>query len=216
MRYKTKLGIIRSENAAKSDVYQARAVVEYLRSYNGVGRTLDFGCGKLRYAKHLVEISGSVTFVDSKLQLTRKQTILGTHTTIYDYVPAHFPHCQVIAFEDISSHTKKYDLILCSNVLSAIPCAKTIKTVLFSIHRLLKSKGSAVFVHQHKNARFNKFQSGKKQLHGFLYRNVNSVSYYGILDKQKTESILRRHGFQIIKGWVDGQRNIVEAKKCNT
>ena len=211
MHYKVSGNIIKSENAAKPYMQKSKHVFHYLKSQDKVDRSLDFGCGKLRYSDALVSMSKKVTFVDSNIQLSREQIIRGERTTVKDYVLKHYPHCNVVPYEDNESHIAEYNFITCLNVLSAIPCKKTIDSVIKNIKRLLCNNGKAVFVNQHRDSYFKKYESGEKHLYGYLYQSNNSYSYYGILCPDKTKELLIESGFLIINDWILKSINFVEA-----
>lgn len=211
MRYVVQGQIIKSENAAKPYNQKSKAIDEYLLSKCKKNTVLDYGCGKLRYADSLIKIGKKVTFVDSELQLKREQIIRGEKTNISDYVNRHYPNCEVISIETIDSHTTRYDLITCTNVLSAIPCEEALSKAISNIRNLLKPGGTAIFVNQHRSSYFKKYQSGKKHLHGYLYSGRRGHSYYGIMEKSKTEALVLSEGFELLRSWCVGESNIIEA-----
>lgn len=184
MRYTINEAEIRSENAAKSCKQKSKVVDSYLKSISGRPSILDFGCGKLRCSDTLISVASKVTFVDSEIQLSRNQIVRGDFTTVRDYIKRHYPGCNAISFEGLHKHGLKYDFITCINVLSAIPCRKTINKVLDQIHRSLKRNGRAVFICQHRSSYFKKFSKGRKWLYGYINIGKKGVSYYGILDKK--------------------------------
>lgn len=172
---------IRSENAAKPHTMPSRYLCEYIRSIEKNGHALDFGCGKLRYSDELISKFDEVTFLDSKRQLEREQIIRGIKTKIIDYVPRYYKNANTVAFEDVDKIIGGYDFILCSNVLSAVPCRDTIDKIVLSIKRLLKSGGETLIVNQYKSSYFKKYETGRKHLYGYIYKNSKSVSYYALL-----------------------------------
>lgn len=210
MQYNISGKLIKSENTAKPYTQQSRVVLEYLHSQVDARSILDFGCGKLRYSDVIINLCNNVTFVDSKVQLSRIQTVRGEKTSVKDYVNKYHPNCEVVAFEDLDGHSKQYDLITCINVLSAIPCKKTIRTVLSHISRLLSKNGKAIFVNQHRNSYFKKYKAGKRHLYGYIYNSYNCVSYYGILNPEDMKVLLTESGFQILEAWQVGGINFVE------
>lgn len=211
MRYVVQGQIIKSENAAKPYNQKSKVIDEYLLSKCRTNTVLDYGCGKLRYADSLIKIGKKVTFVDSELQLKREQIIRGEKTNISDYVKRHYPNCEAISIETIGNHTTRYDLITCTNVLSAIPCEETLSKAISNIRNLLKPGGTAIFVNQHRSSYFKKYQSGKKHLHGYLYSGRRGHSYYGIMEKSKTEALVLSEGFELLRSWCVGESNIIEA-----
>jgi SAM-dependent methyltransferase len=211
MRYKIGNFIISSENTAKSHLQQSKAVVNYLKSHKKLNSVLDFGCGKLRYSNVIVPLCEKVTFVDSKIQLSRKQLIRGYNTNIKNYISIHYPKCNAIAFEDLDNHISKYELITCINVLSAIPCKNTINKIIKHIKRLLYKNGKAVFINQYRNSYFKRYRTGIKHLYGYIYTANNKISYYGLLNHNNIINLLFKNGFTIYKLWKIDGTNFIEA-----
>jgi 2-polyprenyl-3-methyl-5-hydroxy-6-metoxy-1,4-benzoquinol methylase len=211
MRYVIGGAEIRTENAAKPSSQKSSAVDDYIGSLENGPSILDFGCGKLRYSDTLVSVASKVTFVDSAVQLGREQVIRGDRTTVNKYVEANYAGCSTLSYEKLNEHRVKYDVITCTNVLSAIPCKKTISDVMNHILRLLKKDGFAIFVNQHRSSYFKRYESGEKLLHGFLYNGPKGSSYYGILDRTAIEQLLTAHGYRIIRTWCVGESTFSEA-----
>ncbi|WP_447754601.1 class I SAM-dependent methyltransferase [Enterobacter asburiae] len=193
--------VIRSENAAKPHTMPSNYLCNHLKVMKKKGIALDFGCGKLRYSEQLVEKFDSVTFLDSRKQIERNQMIRGIKTSVINYVSSHYKKASVVPFEEVQSIDNKYDFVLCSNVLSAIPCRMTIDKVLSSIKSLLKHDGEALIVNQYKSSYFKRYESGIKHLYGYIYRNSSSSSYYGLLDESSVRSICQDNGLSIVKSW---------------
>lgn len=211
MRYTVQGQIIKSENAAKPHNQKSKIIDEYLLSRSVKDTVLDYGCGKLRYADSLIKIGNKVTFVDSELQLSREQVIRGEKTNVSEYIKRNYPNCEAVSIEEIGSHTIRYDLITCTNVLSAIPCEEALSEAISNIRDLLKPGGIAIFVNQHRSSYFKKYQSGKKHLHGYLYSGRRGHSYYGIMEKSKIEALVLSEGFELLRSWCIGESNIIEA-----
>ena len=210
MRYEVDGITIRSENAAKPCNQKSQRVDGYLRTLSAE-TLLDFGCGKLRYSDTLVNISPRVTFLDSLVQINREQVIRGERTTVANYIQQNYPNSQAICYEDVKQHALTYDLITCTNVLSAIPCEKTLHDVISQIRRLLKSNGMAVFVNQHRSSYFKKYESGSRQLFGHIHKGARGYSYYGIVGKNEIEELLSNTGFRVIRSWRAGESTFTEA-----
>lgn len=211
MRYFIGGAEIRTENAAKPSSQKSSAVDNYIGSLANDPLILDFGCGKLRYSDTLVSVASKVIFVDSSLQLGREQVIRGGRTTVNKYVEANYAGCSTLPYEKLNEHRVKYDVITCINVLSAIPCKKTVSDVMNHILRLLEKDGFAIFVNQHRSSYFKRYESGEKLLHGFLYNGPKGSSYYGVLDRVAIEKLLTEHGYRIIRTWCVGESTFSEA-----
>ncbi len=212
MRYKIKGKEIRTENAAKPSSQKSSVVDDYIGGILNKPSILDFGCGKLRYSDTLASVASKVTFVDSEIQLNREQVVRGERTTVKNYVKSNYSGCKTVPYESLDKHRSKYDVITCTNVLSAIPCKRMITDVLEHIIRLLKKDGVAIFVNQHRSSYFSKYETGAKILHGYLYSGSKGSSYYGILDTPVIERLLKKHEYEIIKTWVVGESTFTEAR----
>jgi 2-polyprenyl-3-methyl-5-hydroxy-6-metoxy-1,4-benzoquinol methylase len=211
MRYRIKGTEIRTENAAKPSTQRSKVVVAYLESRPRVTAALDFGCGKLRYGDLVSRLGKRVIFADSQVQLSRRQRIRGRTGTVTKLAPILFPNSFAVPIETIGTHTQQYDLVTCINVLSAIPDAQALEDALQNIYRLTKTGGTAVFVHQHRNTYFNTFRVGTRHLFGFVFDGKRGSSYYGVMTKERVQTLLTKNGFRIIKAWCSGEINFVEA-----
>lgn len=205
---------IRSENAAKPHTMPSGYLCDYIKSSVKTGSALDFGCGKLRYSEQLIDKFEVVTFLDSRKQLERVQIIRGVQTTIPEYVHNNYENAGVVSYENILKIKNCYDFILCANVLSAIPCKSTIDKVIIGIRDLLKDDGEAIIVNQYKSSYFKKYETGTNHLHGYIYQNSRSASYYGLLDEGLVSEICLDNDLSIIKSWSKaGSSYVVVGRK---
>ena len=214
MRYRVNGIEIRSENAAKPLCQRSAYLSHWIRSHPHVGAVLDYGCGKLRYAPLLAQRARMLTLVDSEIQIGRVQMIDGELTTVSDYARNHWPHSQTLTPEEFQRHRRKYDLVLCVNVLSAIPTPKTRSETLRLIASRLKPTGRCLFVTQYRNSYFRKAAPSKKaikHLNGWILRSHSGNSYYGVLSKPELETLVKRHRFSVIKSWMHGESAYVLA-----
>lgn len=218
MRYKIKDFEIRSENAAKSSNATASHLVEWLRNRKYTPSALDFGCGKLRYTHHLAKKSKHIGILDSEIQLTRNQKIAGRQMSVKNYAKERWSSCRIHTLEEFwKKVTAKYHFVLCSNVLSAIPCPKARAKSLNSIHKTLTHNGYALFVNQHTNSYFKEMQKKSDScphLDGWITKARNGIAaYYGILCKKTVIDLISKHQFIIKDAWVNGQSNYILALK---
>lgn len=211
MHYEVDGQIIKSENTAKPYTLPSGSVLEYLSSQKRMKAILDLGCGKLRYSHILANRCERATFVDSRVQLSRPQVVRGERTTVSDYVAKNYDNCQTVAFEELEDHHLRYDFITCINVLSAIPCETTLVSLLAHIRRLLRGTGKAVFVNQHRNSYFGRFNSGKAHLYGYVFKGTHGSSYYGILGPEQINELLQTNAFTTTRTWCKGESTFVEA-----
>ncbi|WP_158774459.1 class I SAM-dependent methyltransferase [Cobetia sp. L2A1] len=212
MRYYIEGNEVRAENTAKPYTQKSSAVNDYLKIIVDDPSVLDFGCGKLRYSDTLVKISSRVTFVDSEVQLNRTQAVRGELTSVKKYVEDNYDGCCSIAYENLAKHDEKYKLIICTNVLSAIPCKNTLDDIVVHMHRLLMQNGRVIIVNQYRSSYFKKYESGVKWLYGYLHRGLRGVTYYGVVDKIQVEALLGKYNFVKIRSWYVGESLFTEAR----
>ena len=201
MKYQIQEFNIHSENAAKPHTMPSSYLSSYINDLNVSGYALDFGCGKLRYSTPLVNKFSFVTFMDSQIQLERKQMVRGVKTTVSDYVSKNYSKADTVSFESIKSIERRYNFILCSNVLSAIPCVSTINDILSGMSKLLGDKGEALIVNQYKSTYFKRFETGRKHLYGYIYQNSKRAFYYGLLNEEIVGGLCERNGLSIKDSW---------------
>lgn len=204
MRYWVEGREIRSENTAKPMLQASRYLMQWINSHEVVNDALDFGCGKLRYAAAIASRAHRLTLVDSDIQLSRTQILDGSPTSVRDYVASHWTGARVLTFEDFQDDRCKYDLVLCANVLSAIPIAKVRSKVLRSIAQRLQPLGECLFVTQFRDSYFKKIAqspNAKPFLDGWLLVTPRGSFYYGILPKDRLERLVSQHGFVVINSW---------------
>lgn len=218
MRYKIKNLEIRSENAAKPANASSSYLVRWLHDRKYTPSALDYGCGKLRYTQHLAKQSKHIGILDSEIQLTRNQKIKGKQLSVKDYAKKKWASCRIHTLENFwEKVTVKYHFVLCSNVLSAIPCTKARTKSLISIYKTLTCNGHALFVNQHTNSYFKEMQrkpSSRAHLDGWITKSQNGISaYYGILPKETVVDVISKHRFTIKDAWINGQSNYILAVK---
>lgn len=215
MRYKIKNINIRSENAAKSGSQTARAVVEWIQRQSKVRSVLDLGCGKLRYARYLAEKCDYLSLVDSRIQIERFQIIENCRTTVKDYASKNWPNAEVDAIEKFwDKPRRKYDLVFCANVISAIPSKRVRTQTLVNVLKILKKGGHILVVNQYTNSYFKRMmRSGKTipHLDGYILISTRGNYYYGLLHEAKMSKILSECGFNIIDHWRKEQSAFVLA-----
>jgi 2-polyprenyl-3-methyl-5-hydroxy-6-metoxy-1,4-benzoquinol methylase len=217
MHYKVAGHKIRSENAAKPISQVSQPLLKWIESQKKVDEALDFGCGKLRYAGALAKRAARLTLVDSEVQLSRIQKIGDEITTVREYAASHWSNSRVLSIEEFESDTVKYNLILCANVLSAIPSTKVRSKVLRRLSSALCPTGRCLLVTQYRNSYFDemaKSPNARPFLDGWLLVTPRMTSYYGIIPKQKLEALVTRHGFSVFESWIDRQSAYVLAQRA--
>lgn len=108
---------------------------------------------------------------------------------------------------------RKYDIIFCSNVLSAIPDGEARSQLLKSIHCKLKMDGKAIFITQYTNSFYSQLKNRDdvvEHLDGVITNGKSKATYYGILGKNKLKELLESHKFKIHKIWNKDQSTYAE------
>ncbi len=202
MRYRVRGLEIRSENAAKPASSAGRWMLAWIRSLPRNTKALDLGCGKLRYAVPLARRVASVTAVDSTIQLNRKQLLFGKLRSVRSYASTSFRNVQVYALEDTAWRRRRYEIVLCSNVLSAVPCRKTRRAILRAAAASLAPEGKLLITTQYRNSHFDGWgavRSAVRYLDGFLVRGKRGASFYGLLDATSLARLCRACGLRILR-----------------
>jgi 2-polyprenyl-3-methyl-5-hydroxy-6-metoxy-1,4-benzoquinol methylase len=200
VRYRIDDLTIRSENAAKPASQKSAAVTSWLRQQQRVADSLDYGCGKLRYATDLAARSRRVTFVDSDVQIRRQQVVLGRRTTVIDCVASRWHGGRVLTVEEYTTDPRKYDLVLCANVLSAIPSRKRRLAVLRGIRAKLKKTGVCLLVSQYRNSYFNAAahaRGSRSYEDGWILSGRHGPAFYAPLGPERLQAMARRAGMVV-------------------
>lgn len=210
---------IHTENSAKPRKQACTYLQEWILQHDPVTSALDYGCGKLRYTPDLARIATRLTLVDSEQQLTRRQVIDGTVTTVSECSKSKILHSRVLPVAEFTKDRAKYDFILCANVLPIIPSAKERSRVLENLKERLKQTGTCLFVCQYRNTYFREMQNfdgARAYLDGWaVIRKNGDSTYYGLLPRPKIETLAIRYGFQILKSWIVGESAYVLCAKVS-
>jgi hypothetical protein len=201
MHYNIKGCFIKSENAAKSYKQQSLFLKNLIKSESKFGNILDYGCGKLRYSDILVDMSDRQVFVDSSVQLERIQIVHDNKSSVNRFIKMTYQNATTCSLESFSSLNLKFDFILCSNVLSAIPCEIERDKSVTRIKNSLSGNGKALFVCQYKDSYFELYRTRAnciEYLDGYIINNKNNYSFYGMITPNILENILVRNGMNII------------------
>jgi 2-polyprenyl-3-methyl-5-hydroxy-6-metoxy-1,4-benzoquinol methylase len=214
MKYQIKNNIeIDSSKTAKSYLQQSSRVVELINDFDSVEKIMDYGCGKMRYSLLLKEKCDNLTIVDSELQLTKIQMIHGERTSIKEYIKRKGNDIKALNIEETLVHQSKYDIIFCSNVLSAIPDEKSRTELLTTIRNLLKKDGKAYFITQYTNSFYCNIKNKEgvfEHLDGVVSSKRGKATYYGIIGKSKLKEMLEIHNFKINRIWNRDQSTYAE------
>ena len=196
MHYHVNEYIIESELSAKSSKQTNKVVLDFISKLPPHYEVLDYGCGKLRYSMPLAYQTSKVIAIDSIHQIEKKQLINDNVIAPTEYA------LKNLTVQDVNSSGwkhKKYDIVFCTNVLSAIPDDEERLKILQNSKNVLKNSGYIYIVVQYRNSYFNRYQSRKGAVRhndGWLIkRKDNKYSFYGMVTSEKIIKLCTKAGF---------------------
>lgn len=200
MRYELPGGrLVKSENAAKPASQASRFLISLLASLPAVARTVDFGCGKLRYTHTVLQTTELLTLVDSEVQISRQQLLFGNYTSIREmYVGSN--RVSVCNTNEFAESTGLYDRAFCMNVLSAIPFEDARRTLLERILLKLGPSATCLFVVQYRNSDFTrmaKLPVAEPWHDGFLLKSLRGYSFYALISPSALIHMVEKAGFEV-------------------
>jgi SAM-dependent methyltransferase len=193
---------IRSENAAKPACAAGKWVLDWISTLPPDGAGLDLGCGKLRYTIHLARRLCHVTAVDSREQVDRAQRLFGTSCSVREYAARHLGNVRVCSLDEDTWPHDRYSVILCSNVLSAIPSLSVRRQLMTKAYDRLCPNGELLVTTQYRNSHYASWEGNpraRRFLDGFLVEHTRGASFYGLIDSAALARLCRRVGFAIIR-----------------
>jgi SAM-dependent methyltransferase len=200
MRYDLGRGcVVRSENAAKPASQASRYLRELIRKLPKVEASLDYGCGKLRYFRVMAARSNRLILVDSEIQLSRQQLLLGKRTSVRD-LTRYEKRIEVYNDQEFDASRARFDRAYCINVLSAIPSLGTRKRIIRKIASALKHGALCLFVVQYRNSDFSRMISlpnARKWRDGFLLDSRRGTSFYAQIDPHRLITLVRGCGLSV-------------------
>lgn len=201
MRYNVKGNEIRSENAARSVSQASKWVLNQVSKHPKARIALDYGCGKLRYTISLLNRFEKVIAVDSDEQISRTQVIHGVKTTIREFLNDRYPNRAQAYSIPQKAWQRRYDFVLCSNVLSAIPSYAVRGRLLLSIRNALRKNGSALVLNQFRNSFFSALpdrDDTESYLDGWIINSRRGMtSFYAIIPPDTLGRMCRRVGLVV-------------------
>lgn len=214
MRYELKGLVIRTENAAKPATQVSQWMLPQLRQLPKKTIALDYGCGKFRYTIPLSRMVKSVDAVDSGVQINRIQQIGGKRTSLREYARNYLKNVNVHRISGKKWRRRKYDFVMCINVLSAVPASAARRQILKRIRAVLKPGGSVLVTAQFRNTHFNHWcvnPCATRIRDGWLVQGVRGASFYGILPPKKLKRYCKDAGLAIKQFGSHGEMAFVFA-----
>lgn len=192
-------------------------MLEYIQTLSSDEVVLDYGCGKLRYTIPLSKQVKYVVAIDSVEQLSKRQIVSGRMTTLLDYSEENIT---ILSIDSEEWRRLKYDTILCTNVLSAIPNHEDRIKILKNAKSVLKDTGVVFLSTQYRNSYFktyNKRDDIRQYNDGWLIpRSKNKFCFYAPLTAKALSDLCEEAGLLIKKIYKhDGSCYIIAAKLEN-
>jgi hypothetical protein len=106
----------------------------------------------------------------------------------------------VYSLDERGWQKRHYDVVLCSNVLSAIPFSRVRKQLMATAYDRLAASGELLVTTQFRNSRFSdwRFNPHAQQFHdGFLVSRYGGASFYGLIDALALARLCRSVGLTI-------------------
>jgi Methyltransferase domain len=178
---------------------------------------LDFGCGKFRYTIPLSRQANSVYAVDSHYQIERIQRICGKQLSLIAYARKNLPNVNVMDVNTKTWRQRRYDFVLCANVLSVMPTTGSRLKALVLLRGCLKSSGVLLVCTQFRNTHFDGWASNPQaRWHkgGWLVCGRRGYSFYAILPPAKLTRLCRAAGLRIRKAGTHGEAAFVFAGRA--
>jgi hypothetical protein len=113
--------VIKSENAAKPASQKSAYCESIIRALPSVKTTFDYGCGKLRYLDVILNTTEVLVIVDSEIQLTREQQLLGNMKRSIRDAYKGVNRVAVLNSAEFRVLDEKFDRGFCLNVLPCNP-----------------------------------------------------------------------------------------------
>lgn len=195
MHYTVDSHVIESELAAKSYKQPNKHILKYITQLPKYKKILDYGCGRLRYEIPLSKHADEIFAVDSEEQVSRINEFEQTSDIVSQC------SCNVNLCSLGSSNWKKqkYDLVFCTNVLSAIPFEEERIELLKNAKKVLNKSGYIFISVQYRNSYFSKYAHREDAFayqDGWMIKRTSEKCYfYALLKVGYIVSLCKKAGF---------------------
>lgn len=197
MHYRINDIIIRSELAAKSPSQPNSYVLKYISSLSSDFTVLDYGCGKLRYSIPISKRVKKTVAVDSLEQIDSNKKIGKKYCKPRDLCD---DNLLVLALNEMDWGKKQFDVVFCTNVLSAIPFEKERLELLIKSKNVLNNNGILFVSVQYRNSYFKCYderKTVKKYNDGWLIKmkSKNQYAFYAALSPEYIVELCKKAGY---------------------
>lgn len=215
MHYKIDEIIIESELAAKPVSQTNKVVISLINSFPNNFYVLDYGCGKLRYSIPLADRVARVVAIDSFFQVEKRQQIGSNYISPKEY---HKDNLLVCDIDDPTWKNYTYDIVLCTNVLSAIPFNDYRIQIIENAYKVLNDEGQLIISIQYRNSYFSTYMNRKDVIpynDGWLIKKTKKkYAFYGTPSDTTVIKLCYEVGFEHCEvNYQDGTYFIKAQKK---
>ena len=197
MHYKVKDCVVESELAAKSVLQPNQNVLDYIKTLPNHYNVLDYGCGKLRYTLPLSNQVNKVVAIDSAEQINKRQIINGDKTSLSQIK---IDNVVICTLDDDTWRQEKYDLVFCTNVLSAIPFDALREELIGNAYSVLTEKGQLFITVQYRNSYFSQYDH-REDVERFedgwlILKDKQKGMFYAPLTSKYIVKLCKKSGFK--------------------
>lgn len=197
MHYQINDITIKSELAAKPLSQTNKYVLQYISLLSNECEVLDYGCGKLRYSIPISKKVKGVVAIDSKEQVDSYKKIGDRYCRPRDMSDSHLA---VLSIDEMKWDKPKFDVVFCTNVLSAIPFENERLKLLKNAKKVLKTGGTLFVSVQYRNSYFKDYSRRKdviKYNDGWLIKKKakNQYAFYAELSSDYIVELCKKVGY---------------------
>lgn len=197
MHYQINNIIIKSELAAKPISQTNKYVIEYISKLPADSYVLDYGCGKLRYSLPISRKVKQTIAIDSSEQIDTYKKIGDRYCKPRDLSNNKL---LVLSIDEMNWDKTRFDVIFCTNVLSAIPFEDVRLELLKNAKRVLKKSGTLFISVQYRNSYFKEYSRRKdviKYDDGWLImtKSNNQYAFYAELSSDYIINLCKQVGY---------------------
>lgn len=219
VRYKFKGAELRTENAAKPYRQRSKWLVDQISQIAPDSVALDYGCGKFRYTIPISRTAKRVFAVDSLFQIEREQQIANRRMNLREYAKKYLKNVSVRDVGCAEWRRRRFDFILCSNVLSVIPHKSARIKLLRELRKVLKRTGYLLVSTQFRNTHFAQWRSQPNATwvrDGWFVKGVRGASFYAIIPPNRLRQLCQAADLNVIRTGSKGETAFVFAKRSSS
>ncbi len=214
MHYQINDIIVKSELAAKPLSQTNKYVLKYISLLSNEYEVLDYGCGKLRYSIPISKKVKEIVAIDSKEQVDSYKKIGDRYCRPRDCSK---DNLMVMSIDEMDWSEKRFDVVFCTNVLSAIPFEKERIKLLENAKKVMNNTGVLFISVQYRNSYFKGYNyrnDVSKYNDGWLIKTKsrNQVAFYAELPADYIIELCKRAGFSSFKVKKKDGSCFIEAK----